>query len=153
MRITYNTRQYPTVFVNITNEEDENNTFYEAFMTYLEDQYKQKKHFHIFVDLEELTVPNLKLVPDYIKRIKVLKERSRQYLDYYLIFNQNAWFNKLLYMLWNMCSPLGTAYLINDKQIALTLLENLSNPSCSKEFINAYVVINEIEMVDTDWNE
>ena len=34
MRITYDTQQYPTVFVKIVNGVDEYNTLYESFMTF-----------------------------------------------------------------------------------------------------------------------
>ena len=152
MRITYDTQQYPTVFVKIVNGVDEDNTLYESFMTFFEDQYKKKKHFHMLFDVQELSRPDVRLLPDYIRRIKQLKEYDNQYLDYYLIVNQNAWVAKLLYMLWNVSIPLATVYLIVDKQVALTLLTDLKDPMCNQQYIDTYVIMNDIAKVDADRN-
>ena len=152
MLITYDTQQYPTVFVKIVNGIDEDNTLYESFMTFFEDQYKKKKHFHMFFDVIELTRPDLRIMSDYIKRIKQLKEYEIQYLDYYLIVNQNAWVSKLLYMLWKVSHPLATVYLIVDKQVALTLLKDLKEPMCNQQYIDVFVIMNDIAKVEIDRN-
>ena len=119
-------------------------------MTFLEKQYKEKNFFYLLFDTENLTTPNILLLRNYIQRIQQLKTSPIRYLQFYIIVTSNPWIKKLLYMLWNLCKPMSVAYLVDNTTIAYNLLHILSNPNNNKEYIHAYVQINDITKIEPE---
>lgn len=139
MKIFFNTFKFPTVNVKITNETDDNNKNYDNFMSYWETRYKKKEHFHLFMDLHSLTLPNMGLCLDFIRRQKEMKKEPIQYLDYSVVVVNNRIVHTTLNMLWNLCPPLNTVYLVAEMSVALTLLNCINSPIYSKEYIATYI--------------
>jgi len=139
MKIFFNTFTFPTVKVLITNETDDTNKNYDTFMDYWETRYKKKKHFHLLMDLQTLTRPNLGLCLDFIRRQKEMKKEPIQYLDYSVVVVNNRIVHATLNMLWNLCPPLNTVYLVTEMSIALTLLNSINSPLYSKDYIATYI--------------
>tara|TARA_Y100000992_G_scaffold297228_1_gene260522 strand:- start:752 stop:1204 length:453 start_codon:yes stop_codon:yes gene_type:complete len=150
MKITFDTNKHPFVVVTIDDGEDKDNILYESFMTFLEKQYKEKNFFYLLFDTENLTTPNILLLRNYIQRIQQLKTSPIRYLQFYIIVTSNPWIKKLLYMLWNLCKPMSVAYLVDNSTIAYNLLHILSNPNNNKEYIHAYVQINDIPKIEPE---
>ena len=150
MKITFDTNNHPFVVVTIDDGEDKDNILYESFMTFLEKQYKEKNFFYLLFDTENLTTPNILLLRNYIQRIQQLKTSPIRYLQFYIIVTSNPWIKKLLYMLWNLCKPMSVAYLVDNTTIAYNLLHILSNPNNNKEYIHAYVQINDITKIEPE---
>ena len=148
MIITYDTKKHPFVVVTIQDGEDHNDILYESFMQYLENQYKQKSYFYLLFDMENLSTPNLLLLRNYIQRIKELKTSPIRYLQFYIVITFNPWIRKLLYMLWNLCKPMSIAYLVENKTIAYSLLDIVTNKNNSKEYIDAYLVMNSLTVIN-----
>ena len=141
MRITYSSLLYPTVNVKITNETDDNNEYYNKFMHYWESLYKNKKHFHFFMDLKSLTRPNLGLCIDFINRQKKLKESPIQYLDYSIVVVDNVIVKNILNVIWRICPPLNTVYLEGETVLATALLSKLNDEMLSIQYVDAYLEI------------
>ena len=150
MKITFDTNNHPFVVVTIDDGEDKDNILYESFMTFLEKQYKEKNFFYLLFDTENLTTPNILLLRNYIQRIQQLKTSPIRYLQFYIIVTSNPWIKKLLYMLWNLCKPMSVAYLVDNTTIAYNLLHILSNPNNNKEYIHAYLLMNEITKIEPE---
>lgn len=139
MKIFFNTFRFPTVDVKITNETDDNNKNYDTFMDYWETRYKKKKHFHLLMDLQTLTRPNMGLCLDFIRRQKEMKKEPIQYLDYSVVVVNNPIVRGVLNMLWILCPPLNTVYLVAEMSLALTLVNCINSPIYSKEYIATYI--------------
>lgn len=147
MRITYSSLLYPTVKVKITNETDDNNSYYNTFMHFWETMYKKKEYFHFLMDLKSLTRPNLGLCIDFIKRQKQLKESPIQYLDYSVVVVDNVIVKNILNVIWRICPPLNTVYLVGEMAIGIVLLSKLNDELLSSEYLDAYLEINNITKI------
>ena len=51
-------------------------------------------------------------------------------------------------MLWNLCKPMSIAYLVENKTIAYSLLDIVTNKNNSKEYIDAYIVMNSLTVIN-----
>ena len=139
MKIFFNTFRFPTVNVKITNETDVDNISYNKFMEYWENNYKIKKHFHLFMDLASLSIPNMGLCIDFIRRQREMKKTEVQYLDYSVVVVNNTLIQTVLNGLWRMCPPLNTVYLVVEMSVGIALMNCINNPIYSNEYINAYM--------------
>tara|TARA_E500000178_G_C16719063_1_gene616354 strand:+ start:133 stop:576 length:444 start_codon:yes stop_codon:yes gene_type:complete len=147
MKITFNTFKFPTVNVRVTNDTDNNNTYYDTFMEYWECRYKMKEHFHLLMDLESLTIPNMGLCIDFIRRQREMKKSPIQYLDYSVVVTNNIIVKNALAMIWNICPPLNTVYLVTEMSIGLVLLNIIKDPIFNVEYINAYIEMNNVTKI------
>jgi len=91
------------------------------------------------MDLQTLTRPNLGLCLDFIRRQKEMKKEPIQYLDYSVVVVNNRIVHATLNMLWNLCPPLNTVYLVTEMSVGLLLLNYIKDPFFSDEYINAYI--------------
>ena len=139
MKIFFNIFRFPTVEVKITNDTDVDNHSYKNFMDYWEYNYKLKKHFHLFMDLESLSMPNMGLCVDFIRRQKEMKKSKVQYLDYSVVVVNNNFIKTVLNGIWRICPPLNTVYLVSEMSLGLLLLNYIKDPFYSDEYINAYI--------------
>lgn len=147
MKITYNIFRFPTVNVKITNDTDINDESYNSFMNYWEDNYRHKRHFHLFMDLESLSIPNMKLCIDFMRRQREMKKQPIQYLDYSIVILNNSIIHNILNTIWRICPPLNTVYLVAEMNIALQLLGYINNPLFNNEYVNAFIECNNITKI------
>ena len=147
MKIFFNIFRFPTVDVKITNDTDVDNHSYKKFMDYWEYNYKLKKHFHLFMDLESLSMPNMGLCVDFIRRQIEMKKSKVQYLDYSVVVVNNNFIKTILNGIWHICPPLNTVYMVTEMSIGLILLNYIKSPLFSHEYINAYIEMNNITKI------
>ena len=72
MKIIVDKARHPTIYVKITDEEDNNNESYIDFVNLWKSQYDKKIKFNFLFDFQELTRPNLNLLSNFISRYSVL---------------------------------------------------------------------------------
>ena len=102
MKIFFNNFRFPTVDVKITNETDIDNASYKNFMDYWQYNYKSKNHFNLFMDLESLSMPNMGLCVDFIRRQIEMKKSKVQYLDYSVVVVNNNFIKTVLNGIWRI---------------------------------------------------
>ena len=128
MKISYNTSFFPLVKVFFNNDNDPGNKSYEEFMSYWEDNYKNKTYFKMLIDLTKLTKPNIFKLKDFMTRQVKLKENYEQYLKHSVIVLENQHIRSILNFLWELYPPLNTVYLVSSMIIADSLLKILDKP-------------------------
>ena len=106
-----------------------------------------KEHFHLLMDLESLTIPNMGLCIDFIRRQREMKKSPIQYLDYSVVVTNNIIVKNALAMIWNICPPLNTVYLVTEMSIGLVLLNIIKDPIFNVEYINAYIEMNNVTKI------
>lgn len=144
MLITYDKSNHPTIYIKFDNRSDPNN---ESFINYMENwhhNYKNKKHFHFYIDLIELYAPNLFVIPDYLNRINVLKKFEIQYLDFTIMLVHNSFVKKIINLLFDNNGIVSTVYLVEKEQVACQLLKYLKNPIYNNNFIESFCLSNKV---------
>lgn len=147
MKIIVDKSRHPTIYVKITDEEDNNNESYIDFVNVWKLQYDKKIQFNFLFDFQELTRPNLSLLSNFISRYSVLKNYQTQYLDFSIVIIKNKFISYILHSIWKLYPPLSTVYLVSNKNIAQQLFNYLNNPIYDKEFITAYSLCNNITQI------
>ena len=147
MYINYTIKKFPIVHVCINDNTDINNDSYEKFIRFWENQYEKKEYFKLFINLENLSKPDLSLILDFTKRMNVLKSKPIQYLTFSIMIVQNTWIIEILSQIWTMSPPLNTVYIVPTIEIGSQLLNNLYNPRYNEDHINTYLFINNITKI------
>ena len=147
MKIIFNSLKFPTVYVDFTNENDNNNEYYNKFISYWEEQYIKKKHFHYVMNLQELSLPNMGLMIDFVKRQNKLRLSKIQYLDYSIVVINNSFISFILEKMWKICPPLNTIYIVSQICIAEQLLNHINNPFFNKDCLSLFIKCNNITIV------
>ena len=147
MKILIDKAKPPTIYVKITDEEDNNNNSYINFMNLWKLQYDKKIRFNFFFDFQELTRPNLNLLNNFIARYLVLKNYQTQYLDFSIVIIKNKFISYILHSIWKLNPPLSDVYLVSNKNQAEELLNYLNNPIYDRDFIKAYSLCNNITQI------
>ena len=147
MYFNYSIKKFPIVHVCINDNTDLNNDSYEKFMSFWENQYEKKECFRLFINLENLNNPNLSLIRDFTKRMKVLKSKPIQYLTFSILIVQNTWIIEIIKQILNMSPPLNTVYIVPTIEIGTQLSNNLYNPQYNENHINMFLFINNITKI------
>lgn len=144
MLITYDKSNHPTIHIKFDNRSDPKN---ESFINYMENwhnNYKNKKHFHFYIDLIELYAPNLFVIPDYIRRINVLKKFETQYLDFTIMKVHNSLVKNIINLLFNNNGIVSPVYLVEKEEVGSNLLKYLKNPKYNNNFIESFCLSNKV---------
>lgn len=148
MKFYLNTFRFPTVKVNITNENDNENASYDTLMKTWWNFYKNKKRFHFFFDFTKMnSFVSLKLIPNFIKQQIQMKKLEKQYLDYSIVVINNSILINILHYILQIITPIGILYISNDLKVSNELLRYLNSPFTSSAFLESYIVINNITKI------
>lgn len=147
MYINYSIKKFPMLHVCINDNTDVNNDSYDKFISFWENQYEKKEYFRLFINLENLSKPDLSLILDFTKRMNVLKSKPIQYLTFSIMIVQNTWIIEILKQIWSMSPPLNTVYIVPTLEIGAQLSNNLYNPRYNEDHINTFLFINNITKI------
>tara|TARA_B100001093_G_scaffold344011_1_gene328765 strand:- start:18834 stop:19280 length:447 start_codon:yes stop_codon:yes gene_type:complete len=148
MKFYLNTFKFPTVKVKATDENDENNKSYIKLIDLWWKFYKKKKHFHFIFDFNNLNHNyNLKIIPQFIKDQLLLKQQKKHYLDYSIVTLSNKYLIFILKSILSIISPIGVIYISNDLKISKNLVNYLNNPFISDDFIDTFLLVNNITKI------
>lgn len=147
MKFILNTFKFPTVYVKITNDNDQDNKSYHNLINKWWKFYKKKRHFHFIFDFTELNHCNLKLIPIFVKSQMEFKKQETQYLDYSLVVLNNKLLMNILTKLLHMITPIGIIYISNNLENSIILLNYLNNPFISSKFIDTFLLIHNITKI------
>lgn len=147
MYINYSLKKYPIVHVCVNDNQDLENIGYKKFMDFWESQYKKEKKFIFFINLENLNKPNVSLLLDFTKRMRIMKNQSIQYLNYSIIVIKSNIIINLLKQIWKIVPPLNTIYIVPSIETGELLLKNLYNTQYDENYINTFLFIHKISKV------
>ena len=139
-------KSYKTLYATFTNDIDVDNVSYHLFINYWEEQYRKKRFFNIYINLESLSMPNLAMISDFLARVKVLKKQDIQYIEHTILVLDNPIVSSILYGMWNIVTPLNTVYMVTNLTIGKELLSMLSTPSLEL-FVDSYILCNNIVVI------
>ena len=97
--------------------------------------------------MENLSNPDLSLIVDFTKRMRVLKSKPIQYLTFSIMIVQNTWIIEILRQILNISPPLNTVYIVPTIEIGAQLSKNLYNPQYNEDHINTFLFINNITKI------
>lgn len=147
MKITYNTDNFPLVYVYFNNDSDTKNKYYDDFMNYWEGNYKKKQYFKFLMDLTNLTKPNLLKLKDFMMRLVKLKDNNEQYLQYSVIVLNNDVVNGIFNFLCKLYPPLNTIYMTSTLLIAESLIK-LLDKNTNDEILTLFMFQNNITKIE-----
>lgn len=147
MKITYNTDNFPLVYVYFNNDSDTKNKYYDDFMNYWEGNYKKKQYFKFLMDLTNLTKPNLLKLKDFMMRFVKLKDNNEQYLQYSVIVLNNDVVNGIFNFLCKLYPPLNTIYMTSTLLIAESLIK-LLDKNTNDEILTLFMFQNNITKIE-----
>lgn len=147
MKITYNTDNFPLVYVYFNNDSDTKNKYYDDFMNYWEGNYKKKQYFKFLMDLTNLTKPNLLKLKDFMMRLVKLKDNNEQYLQYSVIVLNNDVVNGIFNFLCKLYPPLNTIYMTSTLLIAESLI-NLLEQNTNNDVLTLFMFQNNITKIE-----
>ena len=147
MKITYNTDNFPLVYVYFNNDSDTKNKYYDDFMNYWEGNYKKKQYFKFLMDLTNLTKPNLLKLRDFMMRLVKLKDNNEQYLQYSVIVLNNDVVNGIFNFLCKLYPPLNTIYMTSTLLIAESLI-NLLEQNTNNDVLTLFMFQNNITKIE-----
>ena len=147
MYINYSLKKYPIVHVCVNDNKDLENKAYNNFMEFWESQYRNEKKFIFFINLENLNKPNLSLLLDFTKRMRIMKNQYVQYLKYSIIVIKNNIVINILKQIWKIVPPLNTVYIVPNLEVGEILLNNLYNKQYDENYINTFLFIHKITKI------
>lgn len=147
MKITYNTDNFPLVYVYFNNDSDTKNKYYDDFMNYWEGNYKKKQYFKFLMDLTNLTKPNLLKLKDFMMRLVKLKDNNEQYLQYSVIVLNNDVVSGILNFLLKLYPPLNTVYIVSTILMAESLI-NLLEQNTNNDVLTLFMFQNNITKIE-----
>ncbi len=147
MKFILNTFKFPTVYVKITNDKDQDNKSYHNLINKWCKFYKKKRHFHFIFDFTNLDHCNINLIPTFVKTQMEFKKQETQYLDYSIVVLNNKLLMNILTKLLHMITPISIIYISNNLENSKTLLNYLNNPFISNKFIDTFLLIHNITKI------
>ena len=147
MKLIYHKSKFPTIYLNVLNEIDEEDKYYNKFMFFLEKLYKKEKYFHFIIDIDLYCMTSIGIFTNTtLNRLCTLDDSPVQYLTYIILIIQSSLLTPIISRIVKLTKKLDI-YIVSNKTIANELTSYLNNHHTTNELLNLYILCNNITKV------